>query len=116
MGKLAERLKQSLDEIGISKAELARRANITRQSLNSYLVERTRPSQETITSLANALGVNPAWLDGYDVPKRTSNSNKELTLEEALTSVMSYDGKPMTDNDKEIIEGIIKGYMENKKE
>ena len=28
---------------------------------------------------------------------------------------MSYDGKPMTDNDREILKGIIEAYMDKKK-
>lgn len=115
MSILTNRLSEALDDKGISKSELARRVGISRQVLNGYFSERSRPSKEIIADLASALGVNPAWLDGYDVPKHTSDNKKELTLKEALASVMSYDGKPMTDNDKEIIEGIIKGYMENKK-
>ena len=118
MSTLTNRLSEALDDKGISKSELARRVGISRQVLNGYFSERSRPSKEVIADLANVLGVNPAWLDEYDVPKYVSNGERkhELTLEEALASVMSYDGKPMTDNDKEIIEGIIKGYMENKKE
>lgn len=116
MSILTNRLSEALDDKGISKSELARRVGISRQVLNGYFSERSRPSKDIIADLANVLGVNPAWLDEYDVPKYVSSSKHELTLEEALASVMSYDGKPMTDNDKEIIEGIIKGYMENKKE
>ena len=47
--------------------------------------------------------------------KYVSDSHQTFTLEEALNSVMSFDGKPMTDNDREIIEGIIRAYMEKKK-
>lgn len=40
---------------------------------------------------------------------------KELTIEEALASVMSSDGKPLTDNDRAILTGIIEAYIENSK-
>jgi len=29
---------------------------------------------------------------------------------------MSYDGKPITDNDREVLRGIIEGYLKNKKD
>lgn len=44
-----------------------------------------------------------------------NKERKEQTVQQALNSVMSFDGKPMTDNDREIIEGIIRAYMEKKK-
>ena len=65
-----------------------------------------------LKKISNLFGVNVGYF--FD-EENNSNNKREFTLEEALASVMSYDGKPMTDNDKEIIEGIIKGYMENKK-
>ena len=115
MSILTNRLSEALNDKGISKSELARRVGISRQVLNGYFSEKSRPSKEIIADLANVLGVNPAWLDEYDVPKYVSDSHQTFTLEEALNSVMSFDGKPMTDNDREIIEGLIRAYMNNKK-
>ncbi len=50
---------------------------------------------------------------------RTENPNpvdkNQLTVEEALSSVMSSDGKPLTENDREILSGIIEAYLEKKK-
>ena len=47
---------------------------------------------------------------------RKPAAQTNATIEEALDSVMSYDGKPITDNDREVLRGIIEGYLKNKKD
>ncbi len=39
---------------------------------------------------------------------------RKLTVEEALASVMSSDGKPLTDNDRQILTELIEAYIEKK--
>lgn len=109
MSKISDRLNESLNDKGISKAELARRANITRQSLNSYLVERTRPSQEVVIALANVLGVNPAWLGGYDgVPKYKSNEQREVDIDDEDV-IFTYEGKKIPKEDIELMKRLLRG-------
>ena len=36
-------------------------------------------------------------------------------LEKALDNAKSFDGKPMSDNDREVVRGILKGYFTTKK-
>lgn len=108
MSKISDRLNESLNDKGISKAELARRANITRQSLNSYLVERTRPSQEVVIALANVLGVNPAWLGGYDVSKYKSNEQREVDIDDEDV-IFTYEGKKIPKEDIELMKRLLRG-------
>lgn len=72
-----------------------------------------RPSAEKLKELADYFNVSVDYLLG-----RTENPNpvdkNQLTVEEALSSVMSSDGKPLTENDREILSGIIEAYLEKK--
>jgi transcriptional regulator with XRE-family HTH domain len=54
MGKALKRIRR---EKGISQAELARRANLTREYVNKIEAGRYDPSLSTINALAKALGV-----------------------------------------------------------
>ena len=72
-----------------------------------------QPSAEKLKELADYFNVSVDYLLG-----RTENPNpvdkNQLTFEEALSSVMSSDGKPLTENDREILSGIIEAYLEKK--
>lgn len=108
MSEISERLNEALSDKNITKAELARRANITRQSLNSYLVERTRPSHEVIVSLANVLGVNPAWLGGYEEPKYKSTDQHEVDIDDDNV-IFTYEGKKIPKEDIELMKRLLRG-------
>ena len=68
MKTIAERLKDAMDRINISQAELVKRTGINKGALSSYLSGRYAPKQKAIFELAKALHVSEAWLLGYDVP------------------------------------------------
>lgn len=72
-----------------------------------------QPSAEKLKELADYFNVSVDYLLG-----RTENPNpvdkNQLTVEEALSTVMSSDGKPLTENDREILSGIIEAYLEKK--
>ncbi|EJY7246627.1 helix-turn-helix transcriptional regulator [Enterococcus faecalis] len=72
-----------------------------------------QPSAEKLKELADYFNVSVDYLLG-----RTENPNpvdkNQLAVEEALSSVMSSDGKPLTENDREILSGIIEAYLEKK--
>lgn len=67
MQTLAERLKEAMERIDISQAELVKRTGINKGALSSYLSGRYAPKQKAIFELARALHVSEAWLLGYDV-------------------------------------------------
>jgi len=58
---LGERLKHSREALGISQAELARKAGMTQGSIGN-LETGTRKSAKNILVIAHALGVDPMWL------------------------------------------------------
>jgi transcriptional regulator with XRE-family HTH domain len=49
---------------GISQSELSRLAGVSRASVSQYLSARNRPRGRAVERLAEALGVDGAWLEG----------------------------------------------------
>ena len=85
---------------------------------NGYLAKwkNNTPNADELSKLADYFEVSVDYLLG-----RTDNKyggldgkQKKLTVEEALKSVMSYDGKEVTDNDREILKSIIEAYLDKK--
>lgn len=103
--KLADQQGKSLnkveEELGLSKNVLYRMKNSD------------NPTKDRLEILANYFGVSVDYLLGRtDNPITATNTEKnELTVEEALKSVMSYDGKPLTENDRDVLAGIIEAYL-----
>ncbi|EGO8168755.1 helix-turn-helix domain-containing protein [Enterococcus sp. C1(2024)] len=72
-----------------------------------------QPSAEKLKELADYFNVSVDYLLGRTENPHPVDKN-QLTVEEALSSVMSSDGKPLTENDREILSGIIEAYLEKK--
>lgn len=64
--RLIKRMKAIMAERQITQSELAQRTGIRASSISDYLNNRYEPKQDKIYLLADALGVNPAWLSGRD--------------------------------------------------
>ena len=64
----ARRLREGLDVRGMTQAELAKRAGISKSSISRYIKRDWEGKQSAVYELAKALGVTEAWLMGYDVP------------------------------------------------
>lgn len=65
-----ERLKEAMNDCGLSQADLARAIDCNRSKISYYISGRNEAKDETLFKLAKILDVNSAWLEGYDVPKK----------------------------------------------
>ena len=84
---------------------------ISKSDLSQYVSGKTEPRSDKLCILAKALNVSEQWLLGYDDGVA---DDKKLTVEEALDSVMPYDGKPISDHDKKALARIIKAYLNSR--
>lgn len=112
---VGERLNQIMSERGLKQKDILDKAEpyftnevkISKSDLSQYVSGKTEPRSDKLYILAKALNVSEQWLLGYD----NDTDAKKLTVEEALDSVMSYDGKPISDHDKKALTRIIKAYL-----
>ena len=110
---LGSRIRELRKERKMSQRELAEKLNVSQQTIGAWETERIVPGADTLGIIANYFDVTSDYLLGRSEQRKESND--DFTIEQALNSVMSFDGKPMTDNDREVIEGLIRAYMSNKK-
>ncbi|HAQ0745430.1 TPA: helix-turn-helix transcriptional regulator [Enterococcus faecium] len=109
-----ERVKMLADKHKISIVELEEKLNFSKNSL--YAWKKSKPSIDKLNAVADYFNVSTDYLLGRTDDPNTGVAPEErkLTVEEALASVMSSDGKPLTDNDREILSAMIEAYLEKK--
>ncbi|MDT2837532.1 helix-turn-helix transcriptional regulator [Enterococcus durans] len=111
---LFDRIKYLAKKQGKSINDIEREMGYSQNTL--YRLKTTNPSSKKLQEIADHFQVSTDYLLG-----RTDNPNigvapeeRKLTVEEALASVMSSDGKPLTDNDRQILTELIEAYIEKK--
>jgi transcriptional regulator with XRE-family HTH domain len=68
----AGRLRDALVERGMSQAELARAAGVSKDAITTYMNHRSLPSGRTLVKIAEVLGLDPdRLLPGRGQPDRT---------------------------------------------
>ena len=113
-----ERNLKQVDVISLSKVhqkELG--VKLGKSALSQYINGKSTPDQEKLVLLARTLGVSEAWLMGYDVPmtkEQPQSQPNSHDIDHIIDNAMMFDGKPLTDDDKRAIRGIIAGYMSSK--
>ncbi|EFQ17229.1 DNA-binding helix-turn-helix protein [Enterococcus faecalis ERV65] len=99
-----DRVKKLADNQKISIVELEEKLNFSRNSL--YAWKKSKPSIDKLEAVANYFGVSTDYLLGREV----SNKSKQFDdLDEVLDNVMSFDGEPLDDHDREVIRAYLKG-------
>ena len=79
--ELKNRLREALDDRGMKPIELAEKAGVPKSMVSYYLSGKNVPKADRVYKMAHVLGVNEAWLLGYDVPKvRTPEQKKNDTM------------------------------------
>ncbi len=92
MSKVAERLREAMDDQGVDQSTLARAIGVTQGAISLILVGKTRQSKY-LPEIAIELGVSYDWLSGRDVDKYADSpvdllvTSSERTLIERLRSL-----------------------------
>lgn len=91
-----------------------------KSDISQYVSGKTEPNQDKLFILSEALNVNVAWLMGFDVPMKKSNStsshNNTLTSEyssSTLEMIKMYEELDIEDRAE--IRGTIKGMLKAEK-
>ena len=62
-----DRLRQYREENGYTLEFLSQKTELPSQTLNRYELKQRVPKVDTAVEVAEKLGVNPLWMQGYDV-------------------------------------------------
>lgn len=105
---LFDKIKKISKERGYSIAEVERKAGISTNYL--YQWKKREPSPKSLASVAKVLGVSVDYLLGKE--EKDTNKDYDGEVEEALNSARMYQGKPISDAQRETIKGIVKAYLD----
>ena len=103
-----ERIKETAKRKGLSLVELNDKAGLGKNSI--YTWKRVKPGAASLDKVAKVLGVTTDYLLGNDDEKKKDG----LSVDEAVDNLRPYQGKPISDDQKEIIKDLIKGYLDRK--
>lgn len=107
-----ERIKKISKERGWSLQKVAEKAGIGINSI--YRWNTKTPSTASLQAVADVLDVSVDYLLGKTEKEKPVNDTRDMEVEEALNSMRSYQGQPISDEEREVMRGIIKGYLDNK--
>ncbi len=102
---LPERLKSLRLEIKLTQKEIAKKLGISQQAYAVWETGKRNPNQKSLNILSDFFNVSTDYLLGnIDIKSKTL----ETDLNKTLDTVRSFDGKPITDADRETIREILK--------
>jgi len=88
--EIGKRIKQAITEAGITQAELARRCGWNRCTMSQYMSGQLYPSEGRIRTMAGKLGVDAAWLAGYDIDASGQGSGQvKLPVYESFSAMFA---------------------------
>lgn len=111
---LLERIKELCKSRSITVSKLEEILGLPSNTI--YQWKKRVPGTERLQLVADYFHVSIDYLLGRtDTPStNTDEQQKKLTIEEALKVVMGSDGKELTENDREVLQGIIEVYLNKK--
>lgn len=97
--KTTERINTAMKHRCMTQAELARRTNLSRPTINQYVKGVAIPKQDRIFILAKALNVSPTWLmgvnDNMNIIKSVNNSLVESDMQTEHVTITYTIGTPV---------------------
>ena len=68
---------------------------------------------ENVFKICHLLGISPDTVADWGISNEQQPTNSH-DIDSIIDNAMMFDGKPLTDDDKRAIHGIIAGYMSSK--
>ena len=94
----------------LTQAELAKVMSVSQQTVGAWETGRAIPGSDTLGDLADLFNVSTDYLLGR--PEKADDDQVDLDLERALDNVHSFEGKPISDRDREVVKGILRSYFQ----
>lgn len=108
------RIKDLLDERHQTFAELERKVGIGNGTISRWDI--SSPKSDTLQQVADYFGVSVDYLLERTNDRKISRADTPTDddLDDMIDHARSFDGKPVTDHDREIIKAYLKGLYANK--
>ncbi|EGF06271.1 Helix-turn-helix domain protein [Streptococcus sanguinis] len=112
-----ERIKELAKKRGLSLNQVEEKLGYSKNTL--YSLKRQKVSSDRLQEIADYFGVSTDYLLGRtDNPAIAGEKapEHEIELDDLDGRIMLFDGKPLSDDDKRAIKGIIEGFMNSKRD
>lgn len=112
---LLNRIKERGKEFDMSLQDIANATNISANTIYSWRIK--TPRTDKLKEVAKVLHTTTDYLNGLTDNPSIPEGNSSITdadLDEMLDNARSFDGKPMTPHDRELIRAYLKGLYDNK--
>ena len=112
-----EKIKELAQKRGISLQKVAEDLGYSINYL--YTLKEKTPKSDRLQEIADYFNVSTDYLLGRtDNPSIAGNShvNEPDDIDKIIDRAMFFDGKPLTDDDRRALRGIISGYMNSKED
>ncbi|MDA5520322.1 helix-turn-helix transcriptional regulator [Streptococcus thermophilus] len=108
-----EKIKELAQKQGISLQKVAKDLGYSINYL--YTLKEKTPKSDRLQQIADYFNVSTDYLLGRtNNPTIAGRGSEPDDIDEIIENAMMFDGKPLTDDDKRAIRGIIAGYMSSK--
>ncbi|KRL81769.1 helix-turn-helix domain-containing protein [Ligilactobacillus equi] len=112
MTEFSDKLTNLRENRGWSKKYVADKIHIKPQTYGNYEYGIRQPDFETLSKIASLYEVTTDYLLGRDGKEENSADTKDLA--KIMDSIMTYNGKELNQHDKDVVEGLISAYLNNK--
>ena len=111
-----EKVRELAKKQGLSLNQVEEKLGFSKNTL--YSLKRQKVSSDRLQQIADYFGVSTDYLLGRtDNPRIATEADQGPDdIDEIIANAMMFDGKPLTDDDRRAIRGIISGYMNSKED
>lgn len=109
-----EKVRELAKKQGLSLNQVEEKLGFSKNTL--YSLKRQKVSSDRLQQIADYFGVSTDYLLGRtDNPRIATEADQGPDdIDDIIANAMMFDGKPLTEDDKRAIRGIIAGYMSSK--
>lgn len=106
----AKRIKEALQQKGMSQADLCRITGIPKSAMSQYCNGRLVPRQDRTYLISTALNVSEAWLMGFNVPMERKTTPASLEEDGHVREFVSLFSQ-LTADQQALVIAQIKGIL-----
>ncbi|MCR5749319.1 MAG: helix-turn-helix domain-containing protein [Lactobacillus sp.] len=103
---IGQRIRDLRKQKRVSQTELAKSAGVSQTTVTAWETGKAEPSSSAVAKLADIFNVTTDYLLGRPNKQETKKDDVELSDDDVI---MTWRGKPLSDEDRELIRRIMNG-------
>lgn len=103
---IGQRIRDLRKQKRMSQTELAKSAGVSQTTVTAWETGKAEPSSSAVANLADIFNVTTDYLLGRPNKQETKKDDVELSDDDVI---MTWRGKPLSDEDRELIRRIMNG-------